>query len=76
VIVPAQELAVLIAQLQDKNSAKRRSAARLIRKRGDESAGPALLEALKIELEDSRTWETQYQMIMAIGHCRTPKLFL
>ncbi len=33
------------------------------------SAGPALLAALRKEVEDARTWETQYQMIMAIGEC-------
>ena len=27
------------------------------------------MEALKQELEDPRTWETQYQMIMALGYC-------
>ncbi len=32
-------------------------------------SGPYLLEALRSELKDVRTWETQYQMIMAIGEC-------
>ena len=49
---------------------RRRSAAKRLRKRGDVSAGPALLAALRKEVEDVRTWETQYQMIMAIGECR------
>ncbi|MET8168490.1 HEAT repeat domain-containing protein [Streptomyces sp. NPDC005329] len=61
-----------IRQLQDRSSAKRRSAAKRLRKLGDPSAGPALLEALKNEVRDSRTWETQYQMTMALGTCGSP----
>lgn len=61
-----------ISQLQDRSSAKRRSAAKRLRKLGDPSAGPALLEALKNEVRDSRTWETQYQMTMALGTCGSP----
>lgn len=59
----------LTEQLADPKSAKRRSAARKIRQSGDPEAGPALLAALRKELGDQRTWETQYQMIMALGHC-------
>jgi hypothetical protein len=58
-----------IELLSHTRSAKRRAAAKRLRSRGDPSAGPALLAALEKELQDSRTWETQYQMIMAIGHC-------
>ncbi|WP_435057063.1 HEAT repeat domain-containing protein [Streptomyces sp. bgisy060] len=61
-----------ISQLQDPSSAKRRSAAKRLRKLGNPSAGPALLEALKNEVRDSRTWETQYQMTMALGTCGSP----
>ncbi|MEV0489963.1 HEAT repeat domain-containing protein [Streptomyces atratus] len=61
-----------IRQLQDRSSAKRRSAAKRLRKLGDPDAGPALLEALKNEVRDSRTWETQYQMTMALGTCGSP----
>ncbi|MFE5664244.1 HEAT repeat domain-containing protein [Streptomyces niveus] len=61
-----------IRQLQDRSSAKRRSAAKQLRKLGDPNAGPALLEALKNEVRDSRTWETQYQMTMALGTCGSP----
>ncbi|WP_305815346.1 HEAT repeat domain-containing protein [Photobacterium leiognathi] len=57
----------LIEQLNNKASAKRRSAAKKLRKLKNKDAGPALLEALKNELKDKRTWETQYQMIMALG---------
>lgn len=57
----------LIEQLSNKASAKRRSAAKKLRKSKAKEAGPALLAALKNELKDKRTWETQYQMIMALG---------
>lgn len=59
----------LVEQLRDAKSAKRRSAAKRLRKLGDGAAGPALMAALEVELADARTWETQYQMIMALGHC-------
>ena len=62
--------AALIEQLGVPQSAKRRSAAKKLRKQQAASAGPALLAALERELEDARTWETQYQMIMALGECR------
>jgi HEAT repeat protein len=58
-----------IAQLGDRASAKRRSAAKHLRRLADPGAGPALLAALEAELKDERTWETQYQMIMALGIC-------
>jgi len=58
-----------VAQLGDKKSAKRRSAAKKLRKLQDVDAGRFLLAALETELKDVRTWETQYQMIMAIGEC-------
>src|SRR3984957_6504454 len=57
------ELEILMSQLQSPHSPKRRSAAKKLRKLGDPVAGPVLLEALKRELPDIRTWETQYQMI-------------
>lgn len=57
----------LIQDLSNVRSAKRRSAAKKLRKRADPAAGPALLEALRREVKDPRTWETQYQMIMALG---------
>jgi PBS lyase HEAT-like repeat-containing protein len=59
----------LTSLLESSASQKRRSAAKKLRKLGDPLAGPALLSALKRELPDKRTWETQYQMIMALGHC-------
>ena len=59
----------LFEKLKDSKSSKRRSAAKKLRKLGNPEAGPYLFEALKNELKDSRTWEAQYQMIMAIGEC-------
>jgi hypothetical protein len=56
-------------QLADRASARRRSAAKRLRALGDPTAGPALLDALHAEITDSRTGETQYQMIMALGAC-------
>jgi HEAT repeats len=67
------ELEILMSQLQSPHSPKRRSAAKKLRKLGDPVAGPALLEALKHELPDPRTWETQYQMIMALAQCGYPE---
>jgi len=58
-----------IDQLADRASAKRRSAAKRLRVLGDPAAGPALLDALRTEIGDPRTWETQYQLIMALGSC-------
>lgn len=59
----------LIEQLSNPKSDKRRSAAKKLRKLGASEAGSALLTALKAEVRDTRSWETQYQMIMAIGEC-------
>lgn len=59
----------LIKQLKDKKSQKRRSAAKKIRKLGDPKYGSLVLDALIQEVKDPRTWETQYQMIMALGSC-------
>jgi hypothetical protein len=56
-----------IGQLDDRASGKRKSAAIRLRRLADNSAGPALLEALLRETRDRRTWETQYQLAMALG---------
>ena len=55
----ATDIQPLIEQLNNKASAKRRSAAKKLRNLQSKDAGPALLEALKNELKDKRTWETQ-----------------
>lgn len=60
----------LIIQLKDKRSAKRRAAAKKIRKSKDSSYEKYLFEALRLEVKDPRTWETQYQLIMALGECK------
>ena len=59
----------IVTQLGDNKSTRRRSAAKKLRKLKDVDAGPSLLAALETELKDVRTWETQYQLIMAIGEC-------
>ena len=58
-----------VADLSNPRSPKRRGAAKSLRKLRNPRAGSALLEALQKEMKDPRTWETQYQMIMAIGEC-------
>lgn len=58
-----------LALLSSPHSPKRRAGAKNLRKLADVVAGPVLLDALRRELKDVRTWETQYQMVMAIGHC-------
>ncbi|GGR47764.1 hypothetical protein GCM10010497_58930 [Streptomyces cinereoruber] len=58
-----------VAQLDHRLSTKRRSAAARLRRLADPAAGPSLLEALRREVRDTRTWETQYQMVMALGTC-------
>lgn len=65
----------LIAQLSNRASTKRQSAAKKLRKLKAKEAGPALLISLKKEIRDKRTWETQYQMAMALGEsCYTESL--
>lgn len=56
-----------IALLDDKSSPRRRSGAKRLRKLKDAAAGPPLLAALQREMRDQRTWETQYQMVMALA---------
>ncbi|MFC6593297.1 HEAT repeat domain-containing protein [Kitasatospora paranensis] len=58
-----------VAQLGHRLSPKRRSAAARLRRLADPAAGPSLLDALQREVRDTRTWETQYQMVMALGAC-------
>jgi len=63
------DLRGILKQLKHSHSTKRRSAARKLRKIGNPVVGPELLEALEQEVKDTRTWETQYQMVMALGFC-------
>lgn len=62
-----ETIQMLLEQLGDSRSSKRRAAAKKLRKLRATTAGPALLAALEREVRDPRTWETQYQMIMALG---------
>jgi hypothetical protein len=61
----------LIDMLRDPHSARRRSAAKKLRAAGQPSAAPALRDALREEVKDRRTWETQYQLVMALAACDT-----
>ncbi|MFI6587734.1 HEAT repeat domain-containing protein [Embleya sp. NPDC050493] len=58
-----------VEQLGDARSSRRRSAATRLRRLAQPAAGPPLLDALQREVRDHRTWETQYQMVMALGAC-------
>lgn len=53
--------------LDHKASAKRRQGAKRLRALADPATAPAVRAALEREVRDSRTWETQYQMIMALA---------
>jgi hypothetical protein len=64
------ELDNAVAMLSNSSSVKRKSAAARLRKMKNLDSGVALLEALKKEIEDPRTWEAQYQMIMALSACK------
>jgi len=57
----------LTAQLKSKSSTKRRSAAKKLRKLKCQQAGSLILSAIETEIQDTRTWETQYHMIMALS---------
>ena len=63
------EIEVAIGQLAARQSPKRRGAAKQLRRLRAPEAGPALLTALEKEVQDPRTWETQYQLAMALGEC-------
>ena len=70
-----ERTAAAVALLGDTRSARRRLGAKRLRQQPDPTAGPALLAALRLEVRDPRTWETQYQMIMALAACgHTPAL--
>ncbi|MBK0404821.1 hypothetical protein I5M27_17650 [Adhaeribacter sp. BT258] len=59
-----------IELLQNPKSSKRESGAKKLRKLESLEAGPALVQALQKEIKDSRTWSTQYHLILAIGHSK------
>ena len=59
------EQAVLL--LQDAKSAKRRQGAKRLRVLADRATAADVADALVKEFQDPRTWETQYQLVMALG---------
>ena len=61
------DLGQAVEALRGPTDPTRRAAAKRLRRLKDPAAGPALLDALRQEVQDPRTWETQYQMIMALG---------
>ena len=58
-----------IELLGNPKSKKRESGAKRLRKIASSEAGPYLLEALKKEMNDVRTWSVQYHIIIALGVC-------
>lgn len=73
-----KELSEAIALLDHPRSPKRRSGAKRLRRLGDSRACRPLHLALEDEVRDPRTWETQYQLIMALAMsgCREAAPFL
>ena len=61
------DLGQTVEALRAPTARARRAAAKRLRRLKDPSAGPALLDALHREVQALCTWETQYQMIMALG---------
>jgi HEAT repeat protein len=62
-------LDALLQRLIAPQASTRRTAARMLRKLKIKATGPAVLSALKAELQEPRHSEAQYQMIMALGEC-------
>ena len=58
-----------IEELSNARSGRRRSAAKTLRAARSPRAAAPLISALSKEIDDRRTWETQYQMIMALAAC-------
>jgi hypothetical protein len=53
--------------LTNSTSAKRRQGAKRLRTLADPNAAPSIRTALATEVLDPRTWETQYQLVMALA---------
>lgn len=66
----AEKRDAAISLLGHPQSKKRESGAKQLRKLASPAAGKALLSALRKEVLDSRTWSTQYHMILALGFCK------
>ncbi|GGK93774.1 hypothetical protein Ppa06_61960 [Planomonospora parontospora subsp. parontospora] len=58
-----------IERLTDRAAPRRLSGARRLRRLADPAAGPVLLDALRREVDGPRTWETLYNLVMALGSC-------
>jgi HEAT repeat protein len=67
---PDGAMGAVLRQLRAPQPVKRRTAAHALRNLKIPATGPALLEALREELQNPQSWDTQYQMIMALGECR------
>ncbi len=59
-----------ISLLSNSKSKKRLSGAKRLRKLGLKESGIHILKALEKEINDVRTWETQYHLIYALGHTK------
>lgn len=56
-----------LALLTDRASTRRQRGAKRLRTLADPTASAGIRGALEREIQDQRTWETQYQPIMALG---------
>lgn len=62
-------LDALLQRLIAPQAATRRTAAKTLRKLKIKVTGSHVLAALKWEIKNPKSWDTQYQMILAIGEC-------
>ncbi len=62
-----EEIEQIALELQDSKSPKRRGAAKMIGKNQLVELSEALMAAYQKEVNDKRTWETQVEMIKALG---------
>lgn len=69
----SDKLREAIELLYNTKAKKRESGAKILRKLESIKSGSFLLEALKKEMKDVRTWNTQYQLILALGHSKFEK---
>ena len=73
--MPETDIDVLLDQLSSPQARQRAAAAKRLRRLANSAAGPGLLAALHREIPDqeppARTWEVQYQLVMALAECAT-----
>jgi hypothetical protein len=65
-----EKLKEAIELLNNSRSKKRESGAKRLRKLEALEAGQELLKTLENEVEDTRTWSTQYHLVLALGHSK------